>query len=64
MKRCELIKTLAIVPIGGSEEEQKQLIKSLFRKSNNTNYKSRYTKEDINELDRLHLENEAYLVFG
>jgi len=61
MSRNELVKLTSEIPIGGSEDETKEAVKRLFKKSFDT-YKN-MTKEDIDYLDKLHLDNEAINVF-
>ncbi len=61
MKRSELVKLYSEVPIGGSEEETKQRVKSLFKKS-----KERYadlSNSDIEYLDMMNDMQEAMNVF-
>ncbi len=61
MKRSELVKLYSEVPIGGSEDEKKQRVKSLFKKS-----KERYldlSNSDIEYLDMKNDMQEAMNVF-
>ena len=61
MSRNELIKLTSEIPVGGSEDETKEAVKKLFRKSFDQ-YKN-LTKEDIDYLDKEYLDNEAINVF-
>ena len=60
--RAQLIKEIAIVPIGGSEEETAEQIKLMFRPELDSNIKS-LSADDIDYLDKLHDLQEAEAVF-